>query len=96
MLKDFLLYTLASLVILALWDWSSGRQMEILLSAIRGEDVIIQKFRKLRYILIALMCLLIPSLILTSDSLYAVTLAAVAVLYFSLYVVGAEKRSELD
>ena len=92
MLKDFLLYAIASLVILALWNWSSRHQMEILLSAVRNEDVVICKFHKIRYLLIALMCLLIPSLILTSKSLYALALLPVTVLYFSLYVMGAEKR----
>lgn len=90
---NFLLYTIASLVILALWDWSSRRQMEILLTAVRGEDVVIRRFHKIRYLLIILMSLLIPSLILTSDTIFAFFLLPTAVLYFSLYVAGAEKRS---
>lgn len=89
---NFLLYAMASLVILALWDWSSRRQMEILLTAVWGGDVVIRRFHKIRYILIVLMSLLIPSIILTSDSIYVFLLVPTAVLYFSLYVAGADKR----
>ncbi|MCF8883930.1 hypothetical protein L5849_14565 [Erythrobacter sp. SN021] len=89
---NFLLYAIASLVILALWDWASRRQMEVLLSAVHGEDMVIRKFHKARFILIGLMCLLIPALIITSDGLYAFALAPLAVLYFALYVAGAEKN----
>ncbi len=93
MLVDFSLYAILSFIILSLWDWASRRQMEILLSAVRNEDIAIIKYKKFRYSLIIVMSLIIPIIIIRSDSIFIVFLGFISLLYFSLYIAGAEKKS---